>query len=155
LFVQTRRSCPLLLNSSFTNHYHELLWKCTKTSGAGAVVCRLVAENIFSAWVRNGFLLALVGGGCSCFFFTLAKTEVELYADLFNKVASQCFDKCMSRKHKTLDLELGEMSCMDRCVAKYLESQEKVGLLMQKFNDAAVAQQQSMEEIQAQLAGKR
>ncbi len=44
---------------------------------------------------------------------------------------------------------------MDRCVAKYLESQEKVGLLMQKFNDAAVAQQQSMEEIQAQLAGKR
>ncbi len=61
----------------------------------------------------------------------------------------------MSRKHKTLDLELGEMSCMDRCVAKYLESQEKVGLLMQKFNDAAVAQQQSMEEIQAQLAGKR
>jgi len=42
---------------------------------------------------------------------TLAKTEMEMYTDLFNKIAKSCFHKCASRKHRDQDLSLGEMTC--------------------------------------------
>lgn len=83
-----------------------------------------------------------------------AKTEMEMYTDLFNKIASSCFNKCASRKHREPDLSLGEMSCTDRCVAKYLESQQRVGEILQKANEAQMAQQQSMAEMQQSMGGR-
>jgi len=82
-----------------------------------------------------------------------AKTEMEMYTDLFNKISSTCFSKCTSRKHKEPDLSLGEMTCIDRCVAKYLEAQEKVGAILQKANEDQAAQQQQMMQIQKQMGG--
>lgn len=76
-----------------------------------------------------------------------------MYTDLFNKIAGTCFNKCASRKHREEDLSLGEMSCSDRCVAKYLEAQEKVGVVLQKANEAQAAQQQQMVEMQAKMGG--
>jgi hypothetical protein len=40
-------------------------------------------------------------------------------------MCSLCFEKCVSR-YSDNDLNLGEMSCVDRCVGKYLESHMKV-----------------------------
>lgn len=82
-----------------------------------------------------------------------ATTEMEMYTNLFNKISAQCFTKCSSRKHKEPDLSLGEMSCADRCVGKYLEAQEKVGLILQQANEAQAAQQKSMMEMQASMGG--
>ena len=50
---------------------------------------------------------------CLCFFLfsSSAKTEMEMYTDLFNKIASSCYQKCASRKHRDQDLSLGEMTC--------------------------------------------
>eukprot|EP00957_Ditylum_brightwellii_P172596 13138974-Ditylum_brightwellii.AAC.1 len=79
---------------------------------------------------------------------TIAKTEMEMYTDLFNKISASCFQKCASRKHKDADLALGEMSCTDRCVSKYLEAQEKVGVILQKANEAQAAQQQNLADMQ-------
>ena len=73
--------------------------------------------------------------------------------DLFNKIATSCFDKCASRKHKEVDLSLGEMTCADRCVSKYLESQERVGAVLQKANEAQLAQQQNLTDMQQRLGG--
>lgn len=78
---------------------------------------------------------------------------MEMYTHLFNKMAATCFEKCASRKHKENDLALGEMSCSDRCVAKYLEAQEKVGVVLQKANEAQAAQQKNLMEMQQALGG--
>ena len=64
-----------------------------------------------------------------------ATTEMEMYTDLFNKLTAGCFQKCSSRKHKEQDLSLGEMSCADRCVSKYLEAQQKIGIVLQTANE--------------------
>jgi len=84
---------------------------------------------------------------------SLATTEMEMYTHLFNKMAGTCFEKCASRKHKENDLALGEMSCTDRCVAKYLEAHEKVGVVLQKANEAQAKQQQSLMEMQNAMGG--
>ncbi|KAL7476678.1 hypothetical protein ACHAW6_002521 [Cyclotella cf. meneghiniana] len=83
-----------------------------------------------------------------------ATTEMEMYTDLFNKMASTCFSKCASQKHKEPDLALGEMSCTDRCVAKYLEAQEKVGMVLQRANEVQAKQAQALADMQNALGGR-
>lgn len=106
---------------------------------------------------------------------------MEMYTDLFNKIASSCFQKCASRKHRDQDLSLGEMTCTgasiifrrlikrwvvphshleksnvcitDRCVSKYLEAQQLVGAVLQKANEAQQQQQQAMMQVQQQMGG--
>mmetsp|Transcript_31169 Transcript_31169/g.73455 ORF Transcript_31169/g.73455 Transcript_31169/m.73455 type:complete len:104 (+) Transcript_31169:156-467(+) len=83
-----------------------------------------------------------------------AKTEMEMYTDLFNKIASTCFSKCASRKHKEPDLSLGEMTCADRCVSKYLEGQERIGVVLQKANEAQMQQVAASQQMQQQFGGR-
>lgn len=71
-----------------------------------------------------------------------------MYTDLFNKIASECFQKCASRKHKEPDLSLGEMTCTDRCVSKYLEGQQLIGVVLQKANEQQAQQQAAMQSMQ-------
>ena len=73
---------------------------------------------------------------------------MEMYTVLFNKLTSTCFAKCASRKHKEQDLQLGEMSCLDRCVSKYMDAQEKIGQVMQKANEQQAAQAQQIMDMQ-------
>uniref|UniRef100_A0A6T5YYM4 Mitochondrial import inner membrane translocase subunit n=1 Tax=Thalassionema nitzschioides TaxID=33649 RepID=A0A6T5YYM4_9STRA len=83
-----------------------------------------------------------------------AQTEMEMYTDLFNKIARSCFQKCASTRHREPDISLGEMSCTDRCVAKYLESQERVGKILQKANESQAAQQQAMQDMQSAMGSR-
>jgi mitochondrial import inner membrane translocase subunit TIM10 len=80
---------------------------------------------------------------------------MEMYTDLFNKIATSCFNKCASKKHKDQELPLGEMSCTDRCVGRYLEAQERVGKVLQAANESQMAQQKAMQDMQASLGGGR
>jgi hypothetical protein len=45
------------------------------------------------------------------------------------------------------------MACVDRCVSKYLESQEKVGVVLQQANEAQQQQQRAMAEMNAAMGG--
>jgi len=84
-----------------------------------------------------------------------ATTEMELYTFVFNKMSQSCFEKCTSKKHKEPDLALGEMACVDRCVNKYLEAQEKVGVILQKANESQLAQQQLLTDMQSAFGAQR
>ena len=66
----------------------------------------------------------------------LVRTELELMADMFNRMVGLCFQKCVdSRAYKDgeLDVDVGEMSCTDRCAGKYLEASIRVGERLQKL----------------------
>ena len=78
---------------------------------------------------------------------------MEMVNVALNKMVSTCFAKCASRKHKEKDLQLGEMSCIDRCTAKYLDAQEKVGLVLQRANEEQAQQMQNLQQTQNGFGG--
>ena len=51
-----------------------------------------------------------------------------------------CFNKCVV-KHNETDMSVGEMACVDRCVGKYMQAQEKVGDVLSKFEQQLKAQE--------------
>lgn len=78
---------------------------------------------------------------------------MEMVTVALNKIVTTCFTKCASRKHKDKDLQLGEMSCIDRCTAKYLDAQEKVGLVLQRANEEQAKQVENMQQMQNAFGG--
>ena len=45
------------------------------------------------------------------------------------------------------------MTCTDRCVSKYLESQQLVGIVLQKANQDQMEYQQNLVAMQQKLGG--
>lgn len=63
-----------------------------------------------------------------------AEAELDLVTDMFNKLVDNCHQKCIDRsKYDSSDLSKAESNCLDRCVAKYFETNIKVGENMQKL----------------------
>jgi import inner membrane translocase subunit TIM10 len=61
-----------------------------------------------------------------------AKAELEGVTEMFNNMMDSCFLKCM-HQYKDGDLQVGEMSCTDRCVGKYTKVNEMVGKELQEY----------------------
>ncbi|KAM7522118.1 hypothetical protein LguiA_012020 [Lonicera macranthoides] len=51
--------------------------------------------------------------------FGMAEKEMEYRVELFNKLTHTCFNKCVEKRYKDPELNMGENSCIDRCVSKY------------------------------------
>ncbi|KAL6501429.1 protein transporter tim10 [Orobanche gracilis] len=49
----------------------------------------------------------------------MMEKEMEYRVDMFNKLTHTCFNKCIEHKYKESELNMGENSCIDRCVSKY------------------------------------
>lgn len=80
----------------------------------------------------------------------LAKTETEILTDMFNKMSSVCFKKCVA-KYSDGELSVGEMTCADRCVGKYLMAQARVGEVLAEYEK----QMKAKEIAQQNLTGKK
>ncbi|AMD20910.1 HDR168Cp [Eremothecium sinecaudum] len=62
-----------------------------------------------------------------------AEAELDLVTDMFNKLVDNCYKKCIERQYNDGTLSKAESNCLDRCVAKYFETNVKVGEDMQKL----------------------
>jgi len=65
----------------------------------------------------------------------MAVAEMKGMADTFSRMSESCYKKCIPNV-KEGALAIGEMSCVDRCVSKYLDVHALVG---QQLNSAAPA----------------
>ena len=68
------------------------------------------------------------------------QNELEAMTDMFNKMTEQCFRKCVPL-FKEVNLSVGEATCVDRCVHKYMAAHGKVQEILGK--QAQAAQQQA------------
>jgi import inner membrane translocase subunit TIM10 len=71
---------------------------------------------------------------------TTARFELEGVADMFNRMSDICFTKCVS-KYNSPDLQVAEMTCVDRCVVKYMDVQARIGKRLSENMMAAQQQQ--------------
>jgi len=68
------------------------------------------------------------------------QNELEAITDMFNKMTEQCFKKCVAT-YKEEALSVGEATCVDRCVHKYMTVHGKVQeILGQQAAQAQAAQ---------------
>jgi len=59
--------------------------------------------------------------------------ELQKMEAIFSRVRDACFKKCID-KFSDPDFSIGEMTCVDRCVSKYLKVQEKVETRLQPIS---------------------
>ncbi|KAK7335796.1 hypothetical protein VNO80_27846 [Phaseolus coccineus] len=62
--------------------------------------------------------------------FGMAEKEMEYRVELFNKITHTCFNKCVDNRYKETELNMGENSCIDRCVSKYWQVTSLIGQLL-------------------------
>lgn len=71
--------------------------------------------------------------------FLMAKIEMQSYADLFERLSRVCFQKCKF-KYTDGQLNVGEMSCIDRCSGKYMQAYQSLGVKMAEVEKDIMAQ---------------
>mmetsp|Transcript_70918 Transcript_70918/g.154066 ORF Transcript_70918/g.154066 Transcript_70918/m.154066 type:complete len:95 (+) Transcript_70918:53-337(+) len=66
----------------------------------------------------------------------LVVAEMKGMADCFARMTSSCYAKCIAGVHED-KLSVGEMSCVDRCVSKYIDVHARVGTELQSVMAAS------------------
>ena len=56
------------------------------------------------------------------------------------RMVGSCYEKCIDKKFKDGDLNVGENSCVDRCTSKYWQSVGIVGQMLGAADQAAMGQ---------------
>ncbi|KAG2201963.1 hypothetical protein INT47_000502 [Mucor saturninus] len=64
----------------------------------------------------------------------LAEQELEMVTDLFNRIVDSCHEKCIKLDNGQGDLSQQDALCIDNCVAKFFETNSKVGEKMQNMS---------------------
>ncbi|OBZ88884.1 Mitochondrial import inner membrane translocase subunit tim10 [Choanephora cucurbitarum] len=63
----------------------------------------------------------------------MAEQELEMVTDLFNRIVDSCHAKCINLSNGQADLTQQDTLCIDNCVAKFFDTNTKVGEKMQKM----------------------
>lgn len=82
----------------------------------------------------------------------IAELEIEMMADMYNRMTRACQRKCIPKKYKDAELTKGESVCTDRCVAKYLDIHDKIGKRLTSLSQQDEATAKAMQEQQQALA---
>lgn len=61
------------------------------------------------------------------------KSDLLFFFSIHHRIADSCYNKCISKEYNQADLSQGEAVCIDRCVAKFLDVNGKVGEKMQQM----------------------
>lgn len=61
----------------------------------------------------------------------LAEVQFTVMSSTFNQLMTRCQEKCIAHEYGESDLNTGEASCLDRCVAKYVNANYLVGQQVQ------------------------
>ncbi|KAK6200149.1 putative mitochondrial import inner membrane translocase subunit [Scheffersomyces amazonensis] len=65
-----------------------------------------------------------------------AEAELDMVTGMFNQLVNQCHKKCINASYYESDITKQEALCLDRCVAKYFETNVQVGDNMQKLGQS-------------------
>lgn len=74
--------------------------------------------------------------------------EIEMMADMYNRMTTSCQKKCVPAKYNEPELSKGESVCLDRCVAKYMEIHDRIG---KKLTSLSMQDKETMQKIQGQM----
>jgi len=66
----------------------------------------------------------------------MIRYELEGSAEMIRRMTESCVAKCLTKKGDS-ELHVGELSCLDRCAVKYLQTQNTAAETMQKANQQA------------------
>merc|ERR1712086_523964 len=80
-----------------------------------------------------------------------AAMEMKMMADAMGRMMDTCFKKCVADFSEN-DLHVGEMSCLDRCVFKYSNTQTKV---IKKLQEHQASEQEAMQQQMDQAANQQ
>ncbi|KAH0606641.1 uncharacterized protein LAJ45_05007 [Morchella importuna] len=67
-----------------------------------------------------------------------AKQELEMVTDMFNRLTQSCYKKCIPPSYQESELNKGESVCLDRCVSKFFDVNNKVTEKMQSLQGQAM-----------------
>lgn len=66
----------------------------------------------------------------------MVTSELEYKVELHKRLVDTCFNKCVDQRYKEGELNIGENSCVDRCVLKYWQVNNIVGQVLQSRRPA-------------------
>ena len=89
----------------------------------------------------------------------IAKVEMEMMSTFFDNMVSHCFQKCTSklaynvnaRNYNGGELSIKELSCTDRCVQKYIQSQEITRKRVEKMDEMKAQQMEITMQAQQKI----
>ncbi|KAH3887242.1 hypothetical protein DPMN_011258 [Dreissena polymorpha] len=82
----------------------------------------------------------------------VADLEMEMMADMYNRMSSSCQKKCIPPRYKDSELTKGETVCIDRCVSKFLELHDLIG---KKLTAMSQQDEERVRQMQAQMMGQK
>lgn len=81
----------------------------------------------------------------------VTELEMEMMADMYNRMSTSCHKKCIPPKYNDADLTKGETVCIDRCVSKYMDIHDRIG---KKLTSMSQMDEERVKQLQAQMQPK-
>ncbi|KAG7666061.1 uncharacterized protein J8A68_000491 [[Candida] subhashii] len=133
-YIETVGQNPVYLNARMSGMAGTISL-CEKTiiMGQGTVIFVPEKKDDMAVLKELIPLDEVLWGGHALITFPAAEAELDMVTGMFNALVSQCHNKCINKTYNESDITKQESLCLDRCVAKYFETNVQVGENMQRL----------------------